>query len=706
MNTQTLPSGVRNNPLLKKWLSFAHSDDKDKADVISIYSGKVELGQGIEIAMQQIAADALGVDLDQIRFVTADTHLSPNEMHTAGSMSIDQGGSALRSACRFAHFMFLKAAENYLQVASGSIQTQSGVFSSALTQKTCTYWNLADMVNLNQDVQWVDSLPLKTNYVGKSTLRTDLIKKLSGNAFIQDLTLKNMIHGRVIRGQIGESKLINIDRAQIEQLEGVDQVVHSGSFLALLGYNEAKLVQALKKARNFVEFEAANFPVHLDIEELLTSIPAESSIVFDEGAPTQTQHSHQARFSRPYLAHASIGPACALAIMQEGLLTVWSHSQGIYPLRSQLAQAFKLDESAVEVIHAPGSGCYGHNGADDVAFDAAFIAIQSGLSVRIQWMREDEMTASPFGSAGLIEMNAGVDANNKISNWSVDIWSHSHLNRPGSVPGVNLLGAWQIEDAWPRPISQDLPLPTGGGHRNAVAIYDLVQQKINYHFIEKSPLRTSALRSLGSYLNIFAIESFMNELAEKSGVDPVEFRINHLKDQRAIAVINKVVQASNYYNQSLAEGTQGLGIGFGRYKNTAGYCAVIALINVTEKIQVEKIWAAVDVGLIVNPDGLKNQIEGGIIQAISWTLKEQVQWNDTGITTYDWDTYPILNFDEVPEIELHLIEQPDQPSLGAGEIAAGPVPAAIGNALAHAIGIRARHLPLSPDRLTQLIMNA
>ncbi len=705
MNIQTLPLGIRNNPLLKQWLTIANANEEEKPNVIGIYSGKVELGQGIEIALQQIAADALGVDLDQIEFITASTLSSPNEMHTAGSMSVDQGGSAVRSACRFANFKFIEAAANYLQVTGDSIRTQSGIFSSSLTQKTCTYWSLVDKVDLNQAVHGVDTLPLQNKYVGKSSLRTDLIKKLSGNAFIHDIQLKNMIHGRVIRGQIGESKLIKIDLGQIERLEGIDQVIHSGHFIAILGYDEAKLVKALIKAKHFVEFEPANLPIHQDIESLLTAMPAESSIVFDEGTSTQTLTSHQARFSRPYIAHASIGPACALASMQEGQLTVWSHSQGIYPLKEQLAQAFKLDESAVKVIHAPGSGCYGHNGADDVAFDAAFIAIESGHSVRIQWMREDDMTASPFGSAGLIEIRAGVDADNKISNWNVDIWSHSHLNRPGSVPGVNLLGAWQIEEAWPRPISQDLPLPNGGGHRNAVVIYDLAHQKINYHFIEKSPIRTSALRSLGSYLNIFAIESFMNELAEKSGIDPIEFRLNHLKDQRAIAVIKKVVQASNYGNQTLAEGTQGLGIGFGRYKNTAGYCAVIALIRVTEKIQVEKIWAAVDVGLIVNPDGLKNQIEGGIIQAISWTLKEHVQWNEEGLTTYDWDTYPILNFDEVPEIELHFIEQPDQASLGAGEIAAGPVPAAIGNALAHAIGIRARHLPLSPERLTQLIMD-
>jgi len=572
-------------------------------------------------------------------------------------------------------------------------------------KQTCTYWSLADKVNLNQEVKLVDTLPVQNKYVGKSQLRTDLIKKLSGNAFIQDINLKDMIHGRVIRGQIGESSLIKVDLAQIETLDGVDQVIQSGSFLAILGHDEAKLVQALNKARSHVKFEPINLPIQIETEDLLLAMPAESSIVFNHGAPTQTQHSHQARFSRPYIAHASIGPACALAKMQDGKLTVWSHSQGIYPLKSQLIQAFKLDESAVDVIHAPGSGCYGHNGADDVAFDAAFLAIHSGQSVRVQWMREDDMTASPFGSAGLIEIKAGVDANNKISSWNVDIWSHSHLNRPGSVPGVNLLGAWQIEDAWPRPITQDIPLPNGGGHRNAIAIYDFVHQQIDYHFIEKSPLRTSALRSLGSYLNIFAIESFMNELAANAGIDPIEFRLNHLKDKRAIAVINKAVQVSNYRNQSLTEGTQGVGIGFSRYKNTAGYCAVIALISVTEKIVVEKIWAVVDVGLIVNPDGLKNQIEGGIIQAISWTLKEQVKWNDTGITTCDWATYPILSFDEVPDIELHLIEQFDQASLGAGEIAAGPVPAAIGNALAHAIGIRARHLPLSPDRLTKLIMN-
>lgn len=706
MNTLHIPLGIRNNPLLKQWLGLPDASLKDSRQIIYVYSGKVELGQGIEIALQQIAADALGIDLDQIEFITANTHSSPNEMHTAGSMSIDQGGAALRTACHFANSLFVRAAANLLQIPSEAIQTRSGVFFSTLTHQTCTYWQLAENVNLDQPIQLVDTPSPQNKYVGKSQSRTDLINKLSGKAFIHDLTLKDMMHGRVIRGKVSDAKLIKFDRAQIESLDGVDQIIHSGNFLSILGRDESKLVKALKKAREHVEFEQVHLPSQIETPELLLAMSAESSMVFSEGTPSDTHQFYQARYSRPYIAHASIGPSCALASMQDGQLTVWSHTQGIYPLKLQLAEALGFNESDIQVIHAPGSGCYGHNGADDVAFDAAFIAIQSGHNVRIQWMREDEMISSPFGSAGLTDIKAGLDTDGNISNWHVEIWSHSHLNRPGSVPGINLLGAWQVENAWPRPITQDLPLPSGGGHRNAIALYDFVHQHIDYHFIEKSPHRTSAIRSLGSYLNIFAIESFMDELAEKSGINPIQFRLNHLKDQRAIAVINKVVQVSDYGNRSLADGTQGLGIGFGRYKNTAGYCAVIALINVTEKIMVEKIWATVDVGLIVNPDGLRNQIEGGIIQALSWTLKEQVMWDDTGITSCDWNTYPILNFDEVPEIELHLIDQPNLPSLGAGEIAAGPVPAAIGNALAQAIGVRARHLPLSPDRLVKLIMDS
>jgi CO/xanthine dehydrogenase Mo-binding subunit len=268
------------------------------------------------------------------------------------------------------------------------------------------------------------------------------------------------------------------------------------------------------------------------------------------------------------------------------------------------------------------------------------------------------------------------------------------------------LGAWQVEGGSDKPSPSDLPLPAGGGHRNAVAFYDFAHQQVDYGFIPDSTLRTSALRSLGSYVNLFAIESFMDEMAEKASVDALDFRLQHLSDSRAVAVLTKLGAVCGWGHQGEADGLHGLGLGFGRYKNLSGYCAVAALIRVDEKITVEKIWAVVDVGLVVNPDGLINQIEGGIVQSLSWTLKEQVTWDSEGITSRTWAEYPIISFSETPEVEVHVIDRPDCLSLGSGEVAAGPVAAAIGNALYRAIGIRARHLPLTPGRLTQMILTS
>ncbi len=272
--------------------------------------------------------------------------------------------------------------------------------------------------------------------------------------------------------------------------------------------------------------------------------------------------------------------------------------------------------------------------------------------------------------------------------------------------GVNLLGAWQIEGGPEKPVPTDLPLPAGGGHRNAVALYDFAHQQIDYCFIPDAPLRTSALRSLGSFVNLFAIESFMDELAEKLAVDPLDFRLKHMNDPRAVAVLEKLASVSGWRNQGEPDGFHGMGLGFGRYKNVAGYCVVAALIRADEKVTVEKVWAVVDVGLVVNPDGLINQIEGGIVQSLSWTLKEQVNWDQDGITSRTWADYPIIPFSEIPEIEVHVIDRQDCPSLGSGEVAAGPVPAAVANALYRAIGIRARHLPLTIERVTQLILES
>jgi CO/xanthine dehydrogenase Mo-binding subunit len=483
-------------------------------------------------------------------------------------------------------------------------------------------------------------------------------------------------------------------------------VVRAGSFVAVVAEREEHALNALEIAAKAAVWESGSaLPPSEEIETLLPRMPHSTSVVFAKGSATPAARRFEATYSRPYLAHASIGPSCALASFEEGKLTVWSHSQGTHMLRSQIAKALGMAESEVQVMHRDGAGCYGHNGADDAALDAAVVARACGRPVLLQWTREQELAWSPYGSAMAMKLSAGVDESGRVTDWRHELWSHTHVNRPGWAGGINLLAAREMDPAAPVPPAKDMPLPAGGGDRNAVPLYDFARQEVVYHFIAEMPLRVSALRSLGAYANVFAIESMLDEIAAGVGADPVEFRLRHLADPRARAVIEAAAEAAGWA-PGASDGARGRGIGFGRYKNLSAYCAVVAEIEVADKIRLVRMVAAVDAGNVINPDGLVNQIEGGILQAASWTLKEAVRWDEEAVRSRSWEDYPILRFDEVPRIEVVLLDQPAQPSLGAGECAAGPTAAALANALAHALGVRARHLPLTPERLARIAMTS
>ena len=700
----SLPGNIIANPRLDTWIGVGPHGQ------LIVRSGKVELGQGIDTALRQIACDGLGVTPDQLLMVSGDTTCAPNELYTSGSQSIEQGGTALYFACLEARLLFMRAAAEWLNVPIATLSLQAGVFGSHMTAQTTDYWELAPQVDLSVEIQGqgheiARDVQLPSPVVGVSLKRPDLPAKLNGAAFIQDMDLPDMMHARVMRASDPGSTIAHLDLEGLTSLAGIDEVVRSGNFVAVLGQDEALLVRALVRARNMVHWTASGRQgVQAEAQVSLLATPCRTTLAYLHGQAAATTVHHQARYSRPYIAHASIGPSCALAEIRAGHLTVWSHTQGSHFLRDQIALALGRDKATVDVIHVDGAGCYGHNGADDVAFDAALIASLSGRAVRVQWMREDELTSAPFGAASLVQIDAGVDDAGRICAWNIDVWTHSHNMRPGWGDGVNLLGAWSKEPPLPEPLPKDVPLPTGGGLRNAISLYDLAHQRVTHHLVEQSPVRVSALRGLGAYANVFASESFMDELADKVGVDPVAFRLRHMNDPRSRALLEEVARMAGWGDgASLAQGV-GLGVGFSRYKNQGAYCAVVARVRVEEKIYVEKIWATVDAGRVINPDGLVNQIEGGIIQAMSWTLKERVTWAPSGITSSTWDTYPVVMFDEIPDVEVRLLDHPERPSLGAGEAAAGPTAAALANAVSRAIGVRARHLPMTPDRLTALIM--
>ena len=402
------------------------------------------------------------------------------------------------------------------------------------------------------------------------------------------------------------------------------------------------------------------------------------------------------------------------------------HSQGIFPLRRDLALAFGLAPEEVRVQHAEGAGCYGHNGADDVAFDAAWLARECpGRPVRVLWSRADELSLAPFGPAMEIELDAALDADGRVLHWRHQVWSPGHSGRPGRSATPALLGSWQTENAFAAPPSINMPLAVGGGaERNAVPGYALPAFQVLSHRTT-APLRSSALRSLGAFGNVFAAESFVDEIAQAIGVDPLEWRRRHLAhDPRGLAVLELAAQRAGWTTRRRGvagdrgdrgdEGGAGAergdpsheaighGLGFARYKGTGAWCAVVAEVAAGAQLRVLRLTIAVDVGLAVNPDGVVAQIEGGAVQATSWALKEAVQFDAEGITSNTWERYPILRFTEVPAVAVHRVPS-TLPSLGAGEASLGPTAAAIANALFDALGVRVRELPLTAERIAAAI---
>lgn len=702
-----IPTSIQTAPLLKQWVQLL-ADGR-----FQIYSGKVELGQGISAALVKVACEELCIHPEQVDLVAGHTALSPDEGYTAGSLSIEAGATALRHACIYMRELFAIQAAEHLAVSLEDLMLAQGMFIAPQSKEKIGFHALAKDTNyalIRVDTPLDKSRDLKklVRLPDEEFIRFDLKGKFTGAGFVHDIRRSNMLHARILRGPHAEARARHVDVAYLRSLDGVTELVMQGDFIALLGPDEAKLLRAYEKAHATIEWQLPNLPAFQEIETLLTSLPSVDEKVVSQGKALPSSQRLTRRYSKPYIAHASIGLACALAepmrhSANKAGLTVYTHSQGVFKLRQEIAIALGLSVDMLDVVHSPGAGCYGHNGADDVAFDAAFLAHQLQVPVRVQWTRQDEMSVSPVGSASLIELSAGVNDQGRIADWQAQVWSHSHLNRPGWLPGSNLLGAWALDPKAPRPVQKDQVLPTGGGLRNIIPYYDLPALDVMHHFVPEGPLRVSALRSLGGFANTFAIESFMDELAESATVDPLEFRLCHLTDPRAKHVLQATADAANWNSRGEGLNGHGYGLAFGRYKNHAGYCAVAVQIEVGESIRVQQVWCTVDAGRIVHRDGLLNQIEGGLLQAISWTLKESVTWGPEGITSNSWDTYSILGFDEIPQLHIDLVDATDQPSIGAGEVAAGPLAAAIANAVTHALGVRPRNLPLTPERLLQLI---
>jgi len=653
-----------------------------------IASGKVELGQGINTALAQIAAEELDVSLERIRIVPPSTAHSPDEGYTSGSMSVQEGGKNLREACVQARGMLLAHAAELLGAPIAELTVEDGTVR-ARNGSSVTYWECAAEATEAPPAGAGLKPSGPSRVVGKSAPRIDLPAKVAGKpAYIQDMALPGMLHARIVRPPRPFRRLVKLEEPALENVS----VVRDGSFVGVLAEREEAAIAAAAKLRAGAVWEEA--PVPEDYHAWLRANVSER-VVLKEVKGAAAGRTLKASYTKRFVAHASIGPSCAIARLRDGKLEVWTHSQGIFGLRHELSLVLGIPKENISVSHAEGAGCYGHNGADDVALDAALLArAAGGRPVKLQWMREDEFAWEPYGPAMAIDMEAALDAQGYITHWKHELWSNGHTHRPGRSQKPALIAAEHLAKPFERTPAVDPALPPGGSDRNAIPLYDFPALLVAKNYVRETPRRASSLRALGAYGNVFAIESFMDELAAAAGVDPLEFRLRHLKDARGRAVLEKLAPVWKSWRRSEAKGH---GLGFARYKNIGAYCAVLAEVEAGAELRVTRLTVAADVGLAINPDGVANQLEGGAIQSTSWTLKEEGRLGAT-----NWEDYPILKFSEVPQVDVILVES-QNPSLGAGEAAQGPAAAAIANALHHALGVRVRDLPLTPERIVKAI---
>jgi CO/xanthine dehydrogenase Mo-binding subunit len=693
--------GTKPTSMLDDWLAIEPDGS------ITAFSGKVELGTGTMTALAQIVAEELDVTVERIHMVMGDTALTPNEGYTAGSMTIIASGTALRQAAAEARRVLLELASAELDANIEELRIKDGVISVIQDpDRNTTYAGLMGGKDFNREVS--ESAPLKNpdryQVVGTSLPRLDLPAKVTGKpSFVQDLRLPGMLHARLVRPPSVQARLIHMEESSVKDIPGLVKVVQRGNFIGVIAEREEQAMLAAKTLK--VEWEEKpTLPPMQDLYSHLLTIPTmDQPLAGDktvEDVLKGASRKIHATYYQPYHAHASIGPSCVVADVQEEQVTIWSSSSGPYPLRGAVAQLLGVPAEKVRIIHIEGAGSYGQNGADDATADAAILSQAVGKPVRLQWSREDEFIWEPKAPAMVMEIHAGLDAQDNIVAWDYHAWSPTHVSRPRLA---EQLLTYQLlsEQAAPAPRF------SFGAERNARTNYSFPNQRVTIHWLENSPLRGSAFRSLGGAENTFANESFMDELAFAVKADPLEFRLRYLSEPRLrevlLAAADKAgweIRPSPRQNQEVW--AQGRGLAFARYENDMAIVACIAFVEVeltSGALRVKRIVIAHDCGLIINPDGVRNQIEGNIIQSLSRAIKEEVKFDEYRVTSVDWDTYPILKFSEVPEIEILLIDHPDQPALGAGEPSQITTAAAVANAIFDATGARVRQIPFTPERI-------
>ena len=672
---------------------------------VTMYTGKVDLGTGIRVALPQMVAEELDVALGKVKLIEGDTALTPDQGPTWGSLSIQVAGVQLRQAAATARKALIEMAVQKLGMPSSDLAVKDGVvFVRAEPHRRVAYAELIgdQAFDLKVDKDAPLKNPKDHTLVGQPAPRPDIPGKVTGtHTYMQDFRVPGMLHARVVRPPAMGATLQSVDESSVKAIKGV-RVVRQGSFLAVVAESEWAAVKGARQLKaTWSPWEG--LPEQSKLWEHVRNTPvAQDDVAVNQGDPkaamARAAKTIKATYDFAVHTHGSMGPSCAVADVKDGKAMVWSPSQAPHWLRRELAATLQMDVANIRIQYLDGAGCYGRNGHEDATADAALISKLIGKPVRVQWSRADEHGWDPKGPPTLVEISAGLDAQGNIIGWDSELW----------VPKADIT-------EWPRTLAATLAgipqkeaINPGNIHRNLDPSYPFAHQKAVAHRLDSTPFRPSWIRTPGRMQNTYANEVFIDECAAAAGVDPVEYRLRYLTDPRGIAVLRAAAHLAKWDTRPSPRTApsspvaRGRGIAYVKYENARTYVAGVAEVEVnrqTGAVRCTRFFVAHDCGQIINPDGVRAQIEGQIIQTVSRTLKEELKWDRSRVTSVDWVTYPILRFPEVPEVVMELISRPNDPPWGVGEPSACLPPPAISNAIFDAVGVRLRSVPFTADKV-------
>ena len=715
-------TAFNSGPSIKLYRKISNWFNFDKNNVLQVYSGKIDIGQHISSTLALISSKITGINYDQVEIIKLNTDISPNEGKTASSLSVPDSGSAIKAASFTLRKSFLKYSLQTLKVDVDEIVFDNGIIKDINSNRSVSYWDFANTKEFNELIipEEFDENEIKEfNYKNNQKIETKTIHDIvSGKySYVHDLKFPKMLHARIIRPPNYYSKFVKIiNEIEYKLIELDIKLIVKGSFLAILSPDEFLVVKYLEIIKQNIVWEELRDLSNNNIYKSLKENDRDTLLVksggqaFYEAIPIikvfkdKSCTTLTSEYKKGYLMHGPIGPSAACSIFSNNKFTIYSHSQALYDLKLSCSEYFGVNPENVTLKFIPGSGCYGHNGADDVAFEAGLLSKEfPDTHVLLKWTRQDEHCWEPYGSASLNKLTGVINDKGKIIYWSNEVFSDTYMTRPSNTELDNFISYNLVNNHFIKRKSTPKTNAHMGIHRNLDPLYDFGETRLIKNLVHDLPLRTSALRTLGAFSNVVALECFINEIAKTKNIDPFEIRINHLSDERAIGVIKNLRDQMTKEIQK-----EGLhrGIGFSRYKNSAAFCAVGVELKVNDDLEIKLInaWISVDAGEVAYEDGIKAQVEGGFIQAASWSLYEEVKFDTKEIISIDWDTYQIIGFDNIPNIKTDVLDKEGLPYLGVGEVVAGPTGAAISNAISDALGQTIKTMPFTKEIITKELL--